>query len=130
MRQGEPYMWSDTLTSSEAEFTERAIASLKDVAWARPVLERLQKSGGLKSENMPLMFEVRFAYELHRAGKMAAYEYSAGVGDSTVEFRVPGDITWLIELVSIRTSQAAKRAITQTGLVYQQILSTDAGDVA
>jgi len=123
-------MWSDSLTKKEAEFTERAIEALKDAAWAQPVIERLQQAGGLKSENMSLMFEVRFAYELHRAGKVAEYEYSAGAGNSTVEFRVPGSVTWLFELVSIRTSQAAKKAITQSGLLYGQILSTNATDMA
>jgi hypothetical protein len=123
-------MWSDTLTSREAAFTARAIEALNGINWAQPILNRLQQAGGLKSKNMPLMFEVRFAYELHRAGKVAEYEYNAGVGESTVEFRVAGGVTWLIELVSIRTSQAAKNAITQHGLIYQQILSTDATDVA
>lgn len=123
-------MWSDTLTSREAKFTATAIEALKGINWAQPVLNRLQQAGGLKSENMPLMFEVRFAYELHRAGKVAEYEFKAEVGDSTVEFRVPGTVTWLFELVSIRTSQAAKNAVTQHGLLFQQMLSTDAPDVA
>jgi len=123
-------MWSDTLTSREAEFTASAIEALKSINWAQPLLNRLQQAGGFKSENMPLMFEVRFAYELHRAGKVAEYEYNAGVGDSTVEFRVPGAVTWLFELVSVRTSEAAKNAVTQDGLFYQQILSTDAPDAA
>jgi hypothetical protein len=123
-------MWSDTLKVEEVKFTERAIVRLYGVPWARRVLDRLQQAGGFSSENKPLMFEVRFAYELHRAGIVAEYEYRAGVGDSTVEFCVPGYITWLIELVSIRTSQAAKKSITQDGMVYKQILSTDAAEIA
>jgi len=123
-------MWSDILTSREAEFTATAIEALKGINWAQPVLNRLQQAGGLKSENMPLMFEVRFAYELHRAGKVAEYEFKAGVGDSTVEFRVPGTVIWLFELVSIRTSRAAENAITQHGLLFEQMLSTDAPDAA
>lgn len=79
---------------------------------------------------MPLMFEVRFAYALHREGKRADYEYCAGVGDSTVEFRVSGPGSWLIELVSIRTSNAASNAITQRGLIYEQNLSSDNPNVA
>ncbi len=122
-------MWSDTLTNREADFTEKAINTLKNISWAKPVIIRLEQAGGIKSENMPLMFEVRFAYELHRAGIVAEYEYNAGVGDSTVEFRISGSsVTWLFELVSIRTSQAAKKAITQHGLVHRQILSTNAED--
>jgi hypothetical protein len=61
------------------------------VPWARSVLDRLKKAGGIRSENKPLIFEVRFAYELHRAGNVAEYEYKAGVGGSTVEFCVPGE---------------------------------------
>jgi hypothetical protein len=123
-------MWSDTLTTKEAEFTKFVIDSLASVSWAQPVLMRLQQAGGIKSENMSLMFETRFAHELNRAGENAEYEYNAGVGDSTVEFRVSDNISWLIELVSIRTSQAAKKAITQNGLIYMQKLSSDAKDKA
>ncbi|MBM4294728.1 MAG: hypothetical protein FJ126_07490 [Deltaproteobacteria bacterium] len=123
-------MWSESLTDREAEYTETAIEGLKGVTWARPVLDRLQQAGGFKSENMPLMFEVRVAYELHRAGAVAEYEYSAGVGSSTIEFCVQGEIIWLIELVSVRASQAAKKAIIQDGFIYKQMLSTDANDRA
>ena len=118
-------MWSDTLTGKEVEYTERAIKELNDISWARPVLDRLHQAGGMKSENMPLMFEVRFAYELHLAGKKAEYEYRAGVGNSTVEFYIQGEVSWLIELVSIRTSKAAKEAIKKTGLQYKQVFYTN-----
>ncbi len=123
-------MWADTLKTPEAEFTQRAINVLNHVSWAKPVLSRLAEAGGIKSKNMPLMFEVRFAYELHRAEKEAEYEYKAGVGGSTVEFKVLGDTTWLIELVSIRTSQAAKNAILQHGLVYEQLFHSNSEDIA
>ncbi|GAB4412480.1 MAG: hypothetical protein OHK0032_08550 [Thermodesulfovibrionales bacterium] len=76
------------------------------------------------------MFETRFAYTLHGASKCAEYEYNAGVGTSTIEFRVSDAVSWLIELVSIRTSQAAKKAITQNGLIYEQVLSSNAKDRA
>lgn len=121
-------MWSDTLTIREAEFTKFAIDSLANVSWAQPVLLRLQQAGGIKSENMSLMFETRFAYALHGAGKCADYEYNAGVGTSTVEFRVSDKVSWFIELVSIRTSQAAQKAITQNGLIFEQLLSSNAKD--
>jgi len=116
-------MWSDRLTSKEAHRTERAIAELSAVPWARPILARLEDAGGIKSENMPLMFEVRFAQELHRAGVTAEYEYPAGVGDSTIELRLHTTPTWLIELVSVRTSDAAKRAVRKVGMIYEQLLA-------
>jgi hypothetical protein len=77
---------------------------------------------------MPLLFEVRFAYEIHRAGYTAEYEHRAGVNESTVEFRVAGNREWLIELVSIRASDAAKAATRRTGMIYEQTLRTDATD--
>ena len=58
------------------------------------------------SRAMPLLFEVRFAFELHRCGVAADYEHVAGVGASSVEFRIKGPQEWLIELLSIRESQA------------------------
>ena len=61
-------MWSDRLRTTEVHRTERAISDLSTVSWANPLLSRLDKAGGIKPENMPLMFEVRFAQELHHAG--------------------------------------------------------------
>jgi hypothetical protein len=81
-------MWSNRLNSKEAQRTERAIRELSEVIWARPVLDRLKRAGGIKSDNMPLMFEVRFAHELYLAGVTAEYEFRAGDDDSTVEFRL------------------------------------------
>lgn len=115
-------MFSDRLRLTEVQRTERAIAELSTVSWARPLLERLSREGGITNENMPLMFEVRFAQELHRAGVTAEYEFRAGVGDSSVEFRLNTTPTWLIELVSVRASDAAKRAVRQVGLIYEQLL--------
>jgi hypothetical protein len=68
------------------------------------------------------MFEVRFAEELHRAGVTAEYEFPAGVGKSTVEFRLNTEPTWLIELVSVRTSDAARRATRQIKPLYYEQL--------
>src|SRR5438105_811464 len=123
-------MWSNRLTLKEARRTEKVIAELSGVIWAIPLLSRLHNAGGIKSENMPLMFEVRFAHELYLAGVTAQYEYPAGVGDSTVEFRTQTSPAWLIELVSVCTSDAAKRAIRQVGLIYEQLLSPTPNDPA
>ena len=50
---------ADRLYSNEVEGTKDAISELSNVLWATPVLARLERAGGIKSENMPLMFEVR-----------------------------------------------------------------------
>jgi hypothetical protein len=123
-------MWADDLSPAEAEFTRKAIARLRGESWAEPVVHRLSHAGGICSKNMPLMFELRYAYELSRKSVSAEYEFNAGVNESTVEFRFSSTVTWLVELVSIRTSQAAKRAVTKRGLIYQQILATDSEDKA
>jgi len=116
-------VFSDRLRKTEVERTERAISALSKVEWAKPVLARLERAGGIRPENMPLMFEVRFADELNQAGVVAQYEYAAGVGNSTVEFRLDTEPVWLIELVSVRTSDAARRATRQIGpLYYEQLL--------
>jgi len=57
--------WSDVLTTREARFTEHAIEALRDSVWAQPPLGRVDRNGGLVSENMPPLFVVRYAYELH-----------------------------------------------------------------
>lgn len=121
-------MWSDRLTLKEAQGTEGALDALSSAPWARPLIARLEDSGGIKAENMPLMFEVRFAHDLLRAGVVAEYEFRAGVGDSTVEFRLQTTPPWLIELVSVRTSDAAKRATRKVGLIYEQLLRPTPAD--
>jgi hypothetical protein len=81
-------MWTDSLSLLEARFTEKVLKEISSVPWAQPLLSKVHKGGGLISENMPLLFEARFAYELYRKNLKFEYEYPAGVGDSTVEFRV------------------------------------------
>ena len=121
-------MLSDRLRSTECDYTQRAIDALQSVSWAAPLLNNLRRAGGLQPENKPLMFEVRFAFELYRAGVVAQYEYPTGVGSSSVDFRIPGPPEWFIEIVSIRASDAVKRATHQTGIVYTFQMSTNASD--
>jgi hypothetical protein len=125
-------IWTDTLTTQEVEFTRRAIGVLSNAPWANPLLSRLRKRGGIKRENMPLMFEVRYAYELHRAGLMAVYEFPTGVKNSTVDFCVRNSATWLIELVSIRSTEDPRKSpgsaqmITVLEKIGQKVLSKGA----
>ena len=123
-------MWSDILTTKEAAYTQRAIDALGSVAWAKPLLERVASCGGLVAANMPLLFEVRFAYELHLVGATAEYEHPAGVGGSTIDFRIPGEREWLVELVSIRESEGLRDATRQFGPIYQRVLTTAAENPA
>jgi len=109
-------MWTDDLTVAGAVYTQSAMDALQNVPWAKPLLSRVAGAGGLKATNMPLLFEVRFAYEVHLAGAIAEYEYAAGVGDSTVDFRIQGERDWLVELVSLRETEALKRATQSTAI--------------
>lgn len=68
------------------------------------------------------MFEVRYAHELFLAGSSATYEYATGIGDSRVDFRTDTSPAWLIELVSVRTSQATRRATRKVGQLSETLL--------
>ncbi len=116
------------LSLQELQYTEFAVEELRAVAWATKLLERLEQNGGLVPENAPLMFEVRFAYELHRQGVEGQYEYAAGVGDSTVDFRLLGDQEWLVELVSVRESEGLREATHRYEFCWTRELSSDAAD--
>ena len=121
-------MLSDRLTHKEAKYTEKILNELITVEWAKNLVNRVNLSGGLISENMPVLFEARFAYELYKKGFQFEYEYPAGVDESTVDFRIARPQEWLIELVSIRRSDGLKRATKQTGPFYEFKLSTNSSD--
>lgn len=121
-------MWSDTLKTREADYTQRALNALREVEWATPLLKLVDSAGGLVATAMPLLFEVRFAYELHLAGVTPDYEYATGENGSSVDFRIPDTRDWFVELVSLRASDAAKAAIRETGMIYKQEFSTTASN--
>jgi hypothetical protein len=111
-------MLSDRLRGDEVALTERAMRVLDEIEWARPIVRRLVDAGGLtRAENKSRMFEVRVAYELHRAGIIPRYEQPTGVGGMSVDFFVPGDPSWLIEVVSLGKTVGMQRATTTHGLV-------------
>jgi hypothetical protein len=123
-------MWPDILTLEEAEYCERVMGELRDVQWIRLLLNRIREQGGVKYETKPLLFELRFAYELQLLEASAKYEYETGVGSSTVDFYISMDgIEWLVELVSLQVSDAVKDATCYDGLVSSVELSSDASDL-
>ena len=119
-------MWSDTLTCEEVDCSLRAAFVLqRECSWAAPLLDsrrdiiewltlpreqRPSCSSPSNTEVKSLLFEIRFALELHRAGATAEYEFATGVGRSSVDFRIIGKQEWLVELVSLFESQAIKEA--------------------
>ena len=117
-------MWSDSLSEKEAYYNTRILTELRVAPWAAPLLQRIEEWGGVTSNNMPLLFEARFAYELFRRDLRVQYEYPAGVGASTVEFRISDSKEWLIELVSIRESDGLRMATRQDGDFFHRNLSS------
>ena len=117
-------MWADSLSEKEVDYTTRILAELRAAPWAAPLRQRIEERGGVTSDNMPLLFEARFAYELFRRGLRVQYEYAAGVGSSTVEFRISDLKEWLIELVSIRESDGLRMATRQDGDFFHRNLSS------
>jgi hypothetical protein len=121
-------MWTNVLTEREGGYTEIVLRELQHVEWAAPLLTRINAAGGVKSGTMPLLFEARYAYELHLAHYEAIYEHPSGVGTSTVDFQVAGDPPWLIELVSVRESQGLRGAEFHMGELQGYLLQSGSTD--
>lgn len=115
-------MCSDRLSSKEVEYTTRILKELQAVGWASPLLSKIEKDGGITVANQPLLFEARFAYELFRRDKLVQYEYSAGVDDSKIDFRITNSKEWLIELVSVRESEGMQSATEKSRNFFRTIL--------
>lgn len=127
---------SDYLTNREIEYMDHVLNELQNVNWINPLISKIETNGGIENiTNIPLLFEVRYAYEIHLRNIQVQYEYKAGVGQSTVDFRCVGEHEWFIELVSILPSKAGKQAIHEfnpSGIklpdgvgVYEQTLASD-----
>jgi len=121
-------MWSNNLKELEVERTKEAISVLADVNWARPLLKRFTDGGEFIASNKSIMFEVRFAAEIFDRGLEAVYE-AHGVNNSSIEFKIENKgNTWLIELVSIQISDAAREAVTLDDGIYSQFFQTNNTD--
>lgn len=104
----------ESLSTEEAEYMKTIIAELEDVAWVKPLLKRLEEEGGITRKNKSLLFEIRFAYELHKAGNTLVYE-AQGEGDSSIDFQLESEgTTWNVELMRLEETEAARRATNTT----------------
>lgn len=137
-------MWADSLKTEEVTATLDAANQLGSVAWAKPllaraasILDRLRigltdkdayRANPVTPAETSFLFEIRFACALANAGLKATYEYAAGVGTSTVDFRVELDPPWLVELVSLHESDAFKAASWTDSTFGGYLLRTDADD--
>jgi hypothetical protein len=113
------------LMADEADFTKQVLDQLKEVEWAKPLVSSIWKKGGVTFDNSPLLFEARVAYELWQRGLVPQYEFKAGVGTSSVDFRVPGNPAFLVEVVSLQASAGVKQAVQENGGIYQMLLMSE-----
>jgi hypothetical protein len=122
--------WSEILTESEAKYMQQtALPRLASVQWAAPLLASIKSSGGLTYGNKPLLFEARVASDLVFCGiSPVKYEFRAGVGDTTVDFRVGSNPEWLAEVVSIGRSEAVEAATHRCGQFYGMSLTSPRAD--
>lgn len=124
---------SDFLSDREAIFCEQAIRELTGQKWAASLLGTLDAKGGLTGKNKALLFELRFAYALHRQGLAPTYEIP-GEGESKIDFgfSVAG-ASFRVELMRLTETDAAKAAtqtvIDKDGIPWsEKILESSAGD--
>lgn len=124
---------SEYLSSVEAEACERAQAALDSVSWAQPLLNEISSRGGIRTGNMDLLFELRFAHALHCACVSASYEVP-GESESTLDFGFTVDgQEWVVEMMRLRETDAAAAATNSLedadGVRWsQRVLGSDAED--
>ena len=100
----------DILSQDEADFVQAITHELASQPWAQPIVAGINDNGGLKRENKDRLFELRFAYALHRAGITPRYEIP-GEARSTIDFGFASQgRPWAVELLRLGETQAVKAA--------------------
>jgi hypothetical protein len=126
------YKW-DFLSEREGNFCDQIMAQVAGEAWAQPILQTINNNGGITAANKAALFELRFGYALHQTGLPISYEVP-GEGGSTLDFGFSsGDRDWLVELMRLEETDAAREATEETvdedGIPwFRRILSSDAND--
>ena len=131
-------MFWDRLELSEAEYAQQLVGELKDVPWARPIIDRINKNGGLNRENLDnllqlkdYLFELRFAHALHRACVIPKHEVP-GEAKSMIDFGFESKgQQWAVEMMRLGETEAVKEATVsrpvEDGIqLTSRYLSTDA----
>jgi hypothetical protein len=127
-----PKAMFDIFTGDEAATVERAIATISDRDWAKPIVADINANGGLTGKNMDKFFELRFGHALETAGISPQYEIS-GEADSTLDFGFTSkEKPWAVELMRLNETQAAKAATVELeddGIAFvKRILSSNGSD--
>lgn len=102
----------DFLTGREGDFMETVMNELADTPWAKPLIDGIIASGGLTGDNKAKLFELRFGYDLNRAGIQPSYEV-AGEGQSSLDFGFnAGGHDFLVEMMRLEETDAVRAATT------------------
>ena len=123
----------DFLTGTEADYMQGVIGKLGETTWAKPLLADIEASGGLKSENMAKLFELRFGNALDGADVTPRYEVS-GEGDSKIDFGfASGGNEFLVEMMRLEETEAVRKATAlqefeDGAVMMQRHLHSDAED--
>jgi hypothetical protein len=112
------------LTVQEAEYARLILQELKAAPWAFPLLREIGRRGGVTTKNQPMLFELRIAYELYRAGLSPRYEHPTSVGVSSIDFYLTGSTEFFIEVVSIQASKGVRDATYQYGGFSQMLVTS------
>jgi hypothetical protein len=90
---------------SATQKERRAIEALRQLSWTSGIVKAASANASPGQR-----FELRFAYELHRAGIEPVRPFRAGVDNTDIDFRIPGAVPWNIELLSVAESEAVRGA--------------------
>jgi hypothetical protein len=109
---GAAEIFSTWNSSDSADADRVAVEQLEEVSWARPLLTNLDnaRKSGDPGQERAFLWEARVAYSIHRLGWQAQYEFKAGEGDQSIDFRVMSRPELLIEAIAIQNSAASERA--------------------
>ena len=106
---------------------------LVDTPWAKPLIDDINSTGGLTSDNKAKLFELRFGHSLHKAGVLPQHE-TAGEAQSTLDYCFnSGGRDFLVEMMRLGETDAVRAATTirnfpDGAVMAGRSLSTDAED--
>ncbi|TCU74884.1 hypothetical protein EDE08_10399 [Bradyrhizobium sp. R2.2-H] len=123
----------DFLTGAEADYMDGVIDKHRETIWAKPLIAEIDASGGLRSENMAKLFELRFGNALSEAGVQPRYEVP-GEAASKIDFGFASEgKEFLVEMMRLEETDAVRKATIvkeiEGGVVMaERHLHSDAGD--
>lgn len=107
----------EILLQKEVGYMEYVLPRLSKVPGLTPLLQKIDslrnENGLLTVQAKPFLFEARLAYESLKNGVQPQYEYKAGVGETSIDFKIGSSPEFLIEAVSLGVTQGAKAAKVQ-----------------